>query len=105
MKFEKSSRWSTIVPMTMAVLILAPAAYGFVEKLILFIQAVRRDLIGGFTIVPVVIYFIVTAGMTCLLVWAIKQGMFRDVERPKFDMLEREAELDRRAGRPWSDAP
>jgi len=105
MIFAKPSKWSTIIPAIMAVLILGPAAYGFIEKLILFIQAVRRDLIGGFTIVPVVIYFIVTSGMACLLVWAIKQGMFRDVERPKFDMLEREAELDRRAGRPWSNVP
>ena len=104
MKFEKPSRWSTIVPVAMAFLILGPAAYGFIEKLILFIQAVRRDLIAGFTIVPVVIYMIVTSGMVCLLIWAIKQGMFHDVEKPKYDMLEREAELDRKAGRPWSNA-
>lgn len=104
MIFEKPSRWSKIVPAVMAVLILGPAACGFVEKLMLFIQAVRRDLIGGFTIVPVVIYLIVTSGMVCLLIWAIQGGMFRDVEKPKFDMLEREAELDRKAGRPWSEA-
>lgn len=105
MTFEKPSRSSFIVPAIMAVLILGPAGYGFVEKLILFIQAVRRDLIGGFTIVPVVIYLIVTAGMASLLVWAIKQGMFRNIEQPKYDMLEREAELDRLEGRPWSDGP
>jgi nitrogen fixation-related uncharacterized protein len=102
---RSNSRWVRTIPAAMAVLILGPAAYGFVEKLFLFIQAVRRDLIAGFAIVPVVIYLVVTAGMACLLVWAIQQGMFRDVERPKFDMLEREAELDRRAGRPWSEAP
>lgn len=104
MKFTKPTRWSPIVSLVMAVLILGPAAYGFVEKLMLFILAVRRDLIGGFTIVPVVIYLIVTAGMVCLLIWAIHGGMFRDVEKPKFDMLEREADLDRKAGRPWSEA-
>jgi nitrogen fixation-related uncharacterized protein len=102
---RSNSRWVRIIPAAMAVLILGPAAYGFVEKLILFIQAVRRDLIAGFAIVPVVIYLVVTTGMACLLVWAIQQGMFRDVERPKYEMLEREAELDRRAGQPWSDAP
>jgi nitrogen fixation-related uncharacterized protein len=63
--------------------------------LLLFVLAVKRDLIGGFTIIPVANYLIITAGMVCLLIWAIAHGMFRDVEGPKYDMLEREARLDR----------
>lgn len=101
---ERSRRIRNIVVWGMAVSILLPAAYGFIEKLMLFVLAVRRDLIGGFTIVPVVIYLIVTAGMMCLLIWAVKHGMFRDVEKPKFDMLQREADLDYRDGRGWSDS-
>ena len=94
MTTPKESRIKRIVLWTIAILILLPAGYGFVEKLMLFILAVRRDLIGGFTIVPVVNYFIVTAGMVCLLLWGIAHGMFRDVERPKYDMLEREERLE-----------
>jgi hypothetical protein len=90
----KESRAKLIVLWTIAILILIPAAYGFVEKLMLFVLAVRRDLIGGITIVPIVNYLIVTAGMVCLLVWGIAHGMFRNVEQPKYDMLEREARLE-----------
>ncbi|HKQ49970.1 MAG TPA: hypothetical protein VJZ71_17985 [Phycisphaerae bacterium] len=90
----RESRAKRIVLWTIAILILLPAGYGFAEKLMLFILAVRRDLIGGFTIVPVVNYLIVTAGMVCLLLWGIAHGMFRDVERAKYDMLEREEQLE-----------
>jgi hypothetical protein len=41
--------------------------------------------------------------MICLLVWATRNGMFRNIEKPKYDMLDREEELDRLEGRPWSD--
>lgn len=98
-----SRRWSlkNVVVATIAGLILLPASYGFFEKLTLFIQAVRRDQVAGFTFIPVVNYLVVTAGMACLLGWAIYNGMFRDIEKPKYDMLSREAALDRLEGRPW----
>ncbi|MCK6483237.1 MAG: hypothetical protein HUU22_07330 [Phycisphaerae bacterium] len=102
---RSESRLKRIVLWFIAIGILAPACYGFTEKLILFILAVRRDQIAGFTIIPIANYLIVTAGMFCLLIWAAKHGMFRNVEQPKYDMLRREAELDRREGRPWSEEP
>jgi hypothetical protein len=95
MQNASDSRKKTIVVVTIGVLILVPAAYGFVEKLMLFILAVKRDMIAGFTIIPVVNYLIVTAGMACLLVWAIAHGMFRRIEQPKYTMLDREAQIDR----------
>lgn len=87
------------------VLIILPAGIGFAEKLWLFISAVRKDQVAGFVVVPVANYLIITAGMICLLVWAVANGMFRDVEGPKYDMLEHEDELDRLEGRPGSHAP
>lgn len=95
MQRASESRTKTIVVVTIGVLILLPAAYGFIEKLTLFILAVKRDLIAGFTIIPVVNYLIVTAGMACLLIWAVAHGMFRRIEQPKYTMLEREEEIDR----------
>ena len=101
MIIRTDTRLKRIVLWVLAVCILGPASVGFVEKLMLFIKAVQKDQVAGFTIIPVVNYFIVTAGMICLLCWAIAHGMFRDVEKPKYDMLEREQSLDRRDGINW----
>ena len=81
-----------------AALILIPGGYGFIEKFVQFIRtlALETDEGGGFAIIPIVNYLLVTAGMTCLLAWAVVHGMFRDIERPKYTMLEQEALLDRR---------
>lgn len=96
------SRGKRIAVIIIAISILLPASVGFIEKLTLFIMAVKKDKIAGFTIIPVTNYFIVTAGMLCLLVWAACHGMFRNIEQPKYDMLEREEQLDRAEGRDWS---
>jgi len=95
---EGTSRTRTIVLWVVAVLILVPGGYGFVEKFIQFVRilALSTDEGGGFTIIPIVNYLLVAAGMVCLLVWAVAQGMFRDIERPKYTMLEREALIDSR---------
>ncbi len=85
-----------------AAIILIPAAYGFVNKFIEFARTFGTD-DGGFVIVPMLNYLCVAAGFICLLVWAVAHGMFNDIEKPKFTMLEREAELDRQEGRAWSD--
>jgi hypothetical protein len=80
----------------LAIVILLPGAYGFGVKLWEFINEVKQDDGVGFTVFPISNYFLVTAGMACLLVWAIAHGMFRNVEGPKYTMLDRENELDRR---------
>lgn len=95
MRVLPESRGKRIFLVVFAFAILAPATYGFIEKLTLFILAVQKDQTAGFVVVPVVNYLIVTAGMVCLLGWAICHGMFRNIEQPKYDMLEREDELDR----------
>ncbi len=105
MKTLHESRGKRIFLIVFALAILAPAGYGFVEKLMLFVLAVKRDLIAGFTIVPVVNYLIVTAGMACLLVWAIINGMFRNIEAPKYHMLEQEEALDERERQARKEAP
>lgn len=105
MKTIQESRGKRIFLILFALAILGPAAYGFVEKLMLFILAVKRDMIGGFTIVPVVNYLIVTAGMVCLLVWAVANGMFRNIEGPKYQMLEQEERLEEEERQSRKDAP
>ena len=40
-------------------------------------------------------YLLASLGFFCLLMWAALNGMFRDLEQPKYNMLENERELDR----------
>jgi hypothetical protein len=86
-------RWTTIV---LAVLILLPSMYGFVGKFIEFVHIYRGEAGGAFAVAPIMNYLLATLGFFFLLVWAIRNGMFRDVEQPKLRMLENEEILDRR---------
>lgn len=91
----KSKKRKTRIIIGMAVLIIVPSAIGFTEKFIQFVRTLSSDDGGHFTVIPILNYLIVTAGFTCLLVWATAHGMFRDVEKPKFKLLEQEEELNR----------
>lgn len=79
----------------MATLIVVPAAIGFITKFVYFVRTLRTDDSGSFAIVPMVNYLVVAAGFLCLLIWAAYRGMFRDIEGPKYSMLEHEDRLDR----------
>lgn len=81
-----------------AFFVLAVTAAGamFVFKLFSFLTTIRRDELAGFAFDPIVIYGIVAMGFLLLLAWAFLTGQFRDVERPKYEMLERFAEQERR---------
>lgn len=78
----------------MALAVLLPSLYGFGTKLLEFIALFRGDVDGAFAISPVLNYLLASLGFLCLFGWAAMHGMFRDVERPKFTMLENEARLD-----------
>lgn len=70
--------------------IVIPGGYGFIEKFIQFVRTLQTDTGGGFTIIPIANYLTVTAGFICLLIWGARHGMFHDVEKPKYAMMERE---------------
>lgn len=77
------------------VLIVAVSGVGFALKLREFIEVFSGSAEGAFAITPVVNYGLATTGFLCLLLWGMFNGMFRDIEEPKYTMLVREAELDR----------
>lgn len=83
----------------LAVIILVPAGLGFGAKFIEFIHVLREAGEGAFAIAPIVNYLLASAGFLLMFGWAAAQGMFRDVERPKYEMLANEARLDRLAQR------
>jgi uncharacterized membrane protein len=76
-----------------AVVILLPALYGFATKFREMLLLVG-DADGAFTVVPILNYLLVSAGFLLLFAWAIMHGMFRDIEKPKQDMLANEQRLD-----------
>ncbi|MHC5109988.1 MAG: hypothetical protein ACYTHJ_08930 [Planctomycetota bacterium] len=83
------------VLLIMAIVVAVPAAYGFGVRFIHFFRTLQADESGRFTIVPMLNYLVVTAGFLCMLGWAIFRGMFHDIEKPKYWMLDNEEKLDR----------
>lgn len=71
--------------------VLAATAAGcmFTYKLFAFLTTIRRDELAGFAFDPIVVYGVVAVGFLFLLAWAFASGQFRDLERPKYEMLER----------------
>ncbi len=49
---------------------------------------------GAFALMPILNYLLVSFGFLILFVAAICHGMFRNIEQPKYEMLERDAAID-----------
>jgi len=92
---SQRSRLKNFVLWFMSIGIIIPGAYGFIAKLLDFIKTLDTDNEGAFTIIPISNYLIMAAGFVCLLVWATAHGMFRDIEKPKYTMLERDEAIER----------
>lgn len=88
---RRRRRWTTVI---FALVILIPSGYGFGRKFYELVALTKGDIDGVFAISPVVNYLLTTAGFFFLFAWAIVNGMFGDIERPKFAMLETERMLD-----------
>ena len=79
--------------------VLIPSLYGFSGKFIEFVAVFRSESDGIFAVTPIVNYLLATLGFFCLFGWALLQGMFSDIERPKQTFLETEAWLDQQLAR------
>lgn len=91
---NRRSLWATS---GFALIILIPSLYGFGGKFIEFIQLYRGDVDGVFAISPILNYLLASMGFFCLFCWAVTQGMFQDIERPKRTMLDLQYQLDRQS--------
>jgi nitrogen fixation-related uncharacterized protein len=89
-----------------AIGIVLAGVYGFGSKLEEFIHLLNDPEFteGRFALIPILNYFLASAGFPCMFLWAARNGMFKDLERPKYDMLKRERELDAEDESPWEDA-
>ena len=95
---EKTKRSQIVTTIIFAVVILVPSLMGFANKFREFIQIYRGEVDGVFAITPIINYLLASLGFFFLFCWAIFHGMFRDIERPKYAMLENERELDQQDG-------
>jgi hypothetical protein len=91
---QNATRTHRVVMLLMAVAVLVPSLFGFGTKFIEFIALYRGDVEGAFAISPIVNYLLASLGFLFLFGWAAFGGMFRDIEAPKYTMLENEMRLD-----------
>jgi hypothetical protein len=75
------------ITLLLAVLILIPSGYGFVGKFIELVRVYRGESEGAFAVAPMMNYLLASLGFFFMLLWAASQGMFRNMETPKYDML------------------
>lgn len=90
-----ANRWRNWVTLVLAALILIPSLWGFGNKFFEFIAIYRGEVDGAFAIAPILNYLLASIGFLLLFLWAVAGGMFHDIERPKYTMLENEAKIDR----------
>lgn len=92
------SRNQNIAVAIMGVVIIGFCAYGFGSKFYEFVYLVTSDDAaaqeGMFAVTPVVNYLLASLGFLCLMGWAACNGMFHNIEQPKQDMLDIDAEID-----------
>ena len=79
--------------LTVAVMFVAGGAFFY--KMTEFVVTMARGDVEGFGAVAVATYVVGMLPLLLLTVWAVLSGHFRDVERPKFRMLEIDAEIER----------
>jgi hypothetical protein len=94
---RRSKSWTTAL---LAVFLLVPSLFGFGTKFLELISLSTGESEGWFAISPVVNYLLASLGFLCLFAWAAGHGMFRNIEEPKFQMLEVEHVLDQRDANP-----
>lgn len=88
-----------LVVFVMAVAVMVGAGLAFVNKMLEFVLTISRHDVEGFGVAAVATYLIGMLPIVFLTLWAVATGRFRDIERPKYRMLELDAELDAEAAR------
>ena len=89
-KRQKALKWLII-----CLVILGPCLVTFGGKLQMLIAVFRGQAEWAFAVTPVVNYILATIGFLLLFIWAVLNGMFRNLEEPKLMMLTNERMLDR----------
>jgi len=78
-----------------AIAVMTVAGLGFAYKMAEFVVTITHDEIQGFGAVAVATYLIGMLPIVFLTLWGVLSGRFRDIERPKFRVLELDREIER----------
>ena len=78
-----------------AVVVMGVAGLAFTYKMAEFTMTMVHDEVAGFGVVAVATYLIGMLPIVFVTLWAVLTGRFRDIERPKFRLLELNDEIDR----------
>lgn len=95
-KREGNSKTARVFLWIFSITMIVTAGSAFGMKLIDFYITATREgtsALGSF-LIPVMNYLCIAAGFAALFVWAYSRGQFRDVEAPKYRMLEQNALCD-----------
>ena len=89
----------------LALVILIPSLLGFGNKFLELSGSIAATPTAAFAVAPITNYILASTGFLLLFFWAAGNGMFRDIERPKYAMLENEQRLHKpqRAQPRWLD--
>lgn len=93
----RSARRRSHITLILAILILIPSLWGFGSKFVEFLATYRGEVDGAFAITPIVNYLLAGMGFLLLFAWGVLNGMFHNIEKPKYTMLENEERLDQRS--------
>lgn len=91
--FSFGAKGAILLGFVAAIFLLAGGA--FLNKMVHFIQTIQEDQILGFGAVAVGTYLCGMFPLLFLMLWAVLTGRFRDVEAPKYRMLELDEEIER----------
>ena len=78
-----------------ATIVVGVAGLGFTYKMTEFAMTMVHDEVSGFGAVAITTYLIGMLPIVFVTLWAVLTGRFRDIERPKFRLLELNDEIDR----------
>jgi nitrogen fixation-related uncharacterized protein len=86
-------RKAIVFALAIGVMIVAGGA--FVYKMGEFAMTIANDEVQGFGAVAVTTYLVGMLPIVFFTLWAVVSGRFRDIERPKYRVLELDEELER----------
>ena len=87
---QRVSLWVWVI----SAAVLIPSILGFANKFLDLMIIASGDEEGAFALTPIVNYLLATAGFFCMLMWAVTQGAFHDLDQPCRQMMENERELE-----------
>ena len=89
----KDGKWLSVIVVAAAV---GAAGLTFMFKLYEFVAASTTGILPGIVTATVLPYFCISAGFLLLAAWAWAGGHYKDIEKPKRDMLAQEESYERR---------